>query len=429
MWPEALQQVLRSPRPTPGRTAAIGQKGRFVSVAESVVDSDAGTNQKKKPNDYLVGVAGFEPATPASRTQCSTGLSHTPTKTAAYSGGVPAPQAANPRDLDPVLTGLTTAILTAGEAAVAAAARALADGGLVAFPTETVYGLGADATNAFAIARLYQAKGRPAFNPLISHVGDLASARAIGRFDATALALAEAFWPGPLTLVLPRAAGCPVADLATAGLETIAIRIPSHPVARAILRAFGRPVVAPSANLSGHVSPTNAAHVQSDLEGRIDLIVDGGPVEVGVESTIVGCFEEPMLLRPGGLPREAIEGLLGRALAQPPADAESDSAQPLAPGMLASHYAPRTRVRLNATSVERGEALLAFGAPVQGDDSAAAVINLSPRRDLNEAAANLFGYLRALDATRATCIAVMAIPEEGLGEAINDRLRRAAVGR
>ena len=326
-------------------------------------------------------------------------------------------------------TGLTTAILTAGEAAVAAAARALADGGLVAFPTETVYGLGADATNAFAIARLYQAKGRPAFNPLISHVGDLASARAIGRFDATALALAEAFWPGPLTLVLPRAAGCPVAELATAGLETIAIRIPSHPVARAILSAFGRPVVAPSANLSGHVSPTNAAHVQSDLEGRIDLIVDGGPVEVGVESTIVGCFEEPMLLRPGGLPREAIERVLGRALAQPPADAESDSAQPLAPGMLASHYAPRTRVRLNATSVEAGEALLAFGAPVRGDDSAAAVINLSPRRDLNEAAANLFGYLRALDATRATCIAVMAIPEEGLGEAINDRLRRAAVGR
>ncbi len=326
-------------------------------------------------------------------------------------------------------TGLTTAILTAGEAAVAAAARALVDGGLVAFPTETVYGLGADATNAFAIARLYQAKGRPAFNPLISHVGDLASARAIGRFDATALALAEAFWPGPLTLVLPRAAGCPVAELATAGLETIAIRIPSHPVARAILSAFGRPVVAPSANLSGHVSPTNAAHVQSDLEGRIDLIVDGGPVEVGVESTIVGCFEEPMLLRPGGLPREAIERVLGRALAQPPADAESDSAQPLAPGMLASHYAPRTRVRLNATSVEPGEALLAFGAPVQGDDSAAAVINLSPRGDLNEAAANLFGYLRALDATRATCIAVMAIPEEGLGEAINDRLRRAAVGR
>jgi L-threonylcarbamoyladenylate synthase len=328
-----------------------------------------------------------------------------------------------------VQTGLTTAILPASEAALATAARTLADGGLVAFPTETVYGLGADATNAFAIARLYQAKGRPAFNPLISHVGDLAAARAIGRFDATALLLAEAFWPGPLTLVLPKTPGCSVAELATAGLETIAIRVPSHPVARAILRAFGRPVVAPSANLSGHVSPTTAAHVQSDLQGRIDLIVDGGPVEVGVESTILGCFDEPMLLRPGGLPRENIERALGRALVQPPADAESDSAQPLAPGMLASHYAPRTKVRLNATAVESGEALLAFGAPAQGADNAAAVMNLSAGRDLNEAAANLFGYLRALDATRAKAIAVMPVPEEGLGEAINDRLRRAAIGR
>jgi len=328
-----------------------------------------------------------------------------------------------------VQTGLTTAILPAGEAALAAAARTLVDGGLVAFPTETVYGLGADATNAFAVARLYQAKGRPAFNPLISHVGDLAAARAIGRFDATALLLARAFWPGPLTLVLPKAAGCAVAELATAGLETIAIRVPSHPVARAILRAFGRPVVAPSANLSGHVSPTTAAHVQSDLQGRIDLIVDSGPVEVGVESTILGCFDEPMLLRPGGLPRENIEPALGRALLQPPADAESDSAQPLAPGMLASHYAPRTRVRLNATAVEAGEALLAFGALAQGADNAAAVMNLSAGRDLNEAAANLFGYLRALDSARAKAIAVMPVPEEGLGEAINDRLRRAAIGR
>lgn len=325
-------------------------------------------------------------------------------------------------------TGLTTAILPAGEAAVAAAARTLAEGGLVAFPTETVYGLGADATNAAAIARLYQAKGRPAFNPLISHLSNLTAARAVGRFDATALRLAEAFWPGPLSLVLPRAADCAVAELATAGLETIAIRIPSHPVARAILRAFGGPVVAPSANLSGHVSPTTAAHVKADLDGRIDLIVDGGPVAVGVESTIVGCFEQPMLLRPGGLAREEIERVLGRALAKPPVDAESDSAQPLAPGMLASHYAPRTCVRLNATSVEAGEALLAFGLPAPGTE-AAAVMNLSPRGDLNEAAANLFGYLRALDATRATAIAVMPVPEEGLGEAINDRLRRAAVGR
>jgi L-threonylcarbamoyladenylate synthase len=328
-----------------------------------------------------------------------------------------------------VPTGLTTAILPAGEATVAIAARTLTDGGLIAFPTETVYGLGADATNAFAIARLYQAKGRPTFNPLISHVGDPAAARAIGRFDETAVKLAEAFWPGPLTLVLPRAADCAVAELATAGLETIAIRMPSHPVARALLRAFARPVVAPSANLSGHVSPTSAGHVQNDLEGRIDLILDGGPVEIGVESTIVGCFAEPMLLRPGGLPRAAIERVLGRPLVQPPADTAIDTPQPLAPGMLASHYAPRTRVRLNATNVEAGEALLAFGAPAQGANLAAAVMNLSARRDLNEAAANLFGYLRALDATRAKTIAVMAIPEEGLGEAINDRLRRAAVGR
>jgi len=328
-----------------------------------------------------------------------------------------------------VQTGLTTAILPAGEAAVAAAARALAEGALVAFPTETVYGLGADATNPQAVARLYQAKGRPAFNPLISHLGDLAAARRIGRFDATALALADAFWPGPLTLVLPKTADCAVAELATAGLETIAIRIPSHPIARAILRAFGGPVVAPSANLSGHVSPTTSAHVQNDLDGRIDLIVDGGPVAVGVESTIVGCFGEPMLLRPGGLLREAIERVLGRALVQSPADAESDSAQPLAPGMLASHYAPRTRVRLNADHVEAGEALLAFGTPARGAESAAAVMNLSPRGDLNEAAANLFGYLRALDAKLARTIAVMPVPSEGLGEAINDRLRRAAVGR
>jgi L-threonylcarbamoyladenylate synthase len=327
-----------------------------------------------------------------------------------------------------VNVGLKTQILPAGEAAVAAAARVLAAGGLVAFPTETVYGLGADATNAAAIAHLYQAKGRPAFNPLIAHVGDIDAARRIARFDAQASALAKAFWPGPLTLVLPKAKDCPVADLATAGLETIAIRVPAHAVARDILRAFGGPVVAPSANLSGHVSPTTAAHVQSDLAGRIDLIVDGGPVEVGVESTIVGCFAEPVLLRPGGLPRGDIERVLGRPLAQPPAD--GDDGQPLAPGMLASHYAPRTRVRLDAGSVEDGEALLAFGPDaVAGVDAATAVMNLSVRGDLDEAAANLFGYLRALDVRGARGIAVMPVPHHGLGEAINDRLRRAAVER
>jgi L-threonylcarbamoyladenylate synthase len=329
-----------------------------------------------------------------------------------------------------VNTSLKTSFLLANEAAVAAAAHTLREGGLVAFPTETVYGLGADATNAAAIARLYQAKGRPAFNPLIAHVGDLAAAREIGRFDAAALRLAEAFWPGPLTLVLPKTDHCAVADLATAGLDTVAIRIPAHPVASDILRVFGRPVVAPSANLSGHVSPTTAAHVRSDLEGRIDLIVDGGAVAVGVESTIVGIFDEPMLLRPGGLPRADIERMLGRALKQLPEDAENDSGQPLAPGMLASHYAPRTLVRLGAIRVEPGEALLAFGSDaVSGIDAAAAVMNLSVRGDLAEAAANLFGYLRALDSKAAQTIAVMPIPDDGLGEAINDRLRRAAVGR
>ena len=238
--------------------------------------------------------------------------------------------------------GLTTAILPANEAAVADAAQSLREGGLVAFPTETVYGLGADASNAAAIARLYEAKGRPAFNPLIAHVGDLAAAQRIARFDAQATLLAQAFWPGPLTLVLPKAPGCAVAELATAGLDTIAVRVPAHRIAREILRAFGGPVVAPSANLSGHVSPTTAAHVTNDLAGRIDLIIDGGAVEVGVESTIVGCFEAPMLLRPGGVPRGEIERVLGQALLQPPDDADSDSGQPLAPGMLASHYAPRT---------------------------------------------------------------------------------------
>jgi L-threonylcarbamoyladenylate synthase len=325
---------------------------------------------------------------------------------------------------------LKTQILPAGEAAVAAAAGVLAEGGLVAFPTETVYGLGADASNPAAIAHLYQAKGRPAFNPLIAHVGDVAAARKIARFDAAATALAEAFWPGPLTLVLPKAHACAVADLATAGLDTVAIRIPAHPVARDILRVFGGPVVAPSANISGHVSPTTAAHVQSDLAGRIDLIVDGGPVEVGVESTIIGCFGQPMLLRPGGLPRAEIERVLGRALLQPPADAATESGQPLAPGMLASHYAPRAKVRLNAVKLDAGEALLAFGlGAISGIDAASAVMNLSERGDLDEAAANLFGHLRALDGKGVRTIAVMSIPDEGLGEAINDRLRRAAVGR
>ena len=324
---------------------------------------------------------------------------------------------------------LATRVARADAASVAAAVQILSAGGLVAFPTETVYGLGADASNGQAVARLYQAKGRPAFNPLIAHVLDLQAARALARFTADAERLAAAFWPGPLTLVLPRAAACPVAELATAGLDTIAVRVPNHKVAREILSAFGKPVVAPSANCSGHVSPTTAAHVLADLGGRIDLIVDGGATPVGIESTIVACVGEPVLLRPGGLPRAAIEQALERRLAETPAGLGADSA-PAAPGMLAAHYAPRTRLRLDVRRVEPGEALLAFGpAPAENAKSAKAALNLSTRGDLIEAAANLFSHLRALDAAGAAAIAVMPIPGDGLGEAINDRLTRAAAGR
>jgi L-threonylcarbamoyladenylate synthase len=322
---------------------------------------------------------------------------------------------------------LATRVAKPDDAAIADAVRILAAGGLVAFPTETVYGLGADATDGQAVARLYEAKGRPAFNPLISHVTDRAAATAIARFDADAQRLAENFWPGPLTLVLPKAPGCPVADLATAGLDTIAVRVPAHDVARKILAAFNRPVVAPSANRSGHVSPTDAGHVLADLGGRIDLIVDGGATPVGVESTIVACLGAPVLLRPGGVAREAIERALGHPLGTAIV-AATDA--PLAPGMLASHYAPRTPLRLNAQSVAAGEALLAFGpAPAKGAENAAAVLNLSARGDVIEAAANLFSQLRTLDGAGAKTIAVMPIPHDDLGEAINDRLQRAAAPR
>jgi L-threonylcarbamoyladenylate synthase len=329
-------------------------------------------------------------------------------------------------------TELTTRILQAGPAAVAAAARCLADGGLLAFPTETVYGLGADACNGEAVARLYEAKGRPSFNPLICHVDGAAAAQALGRFDAAATRLAATLWPGPLTLVVPQRSECPVAALATAGLPTIALRVPDHPVARAILTAFGKPVVAPSANRSGHVSPTTAQHVLADLGGRIDLIVDGGATPVGLESTIVACLDQPALLRPGGLPRAAIEAVLGQPLAEAeaPAAAVEEGIAPIAPGQLASHYAPRAMLRLNAEHVNAGEALLAFGADLpRGATKGTAVLNLSARGDLIEAAANLFAHLRALDTDGVGMIAVMPVPEQGLGEAINDRLRRAQAPR
>lgn len=319
-----------------------------------------------------------------------------------------------------------TRLLPADATAIGEAARCLAAGGLVAFPTETVYGLGADATSGPAIARLYAAKGRPTFNPLIAHVTDIPSARALALFDPAAERLAAAFWPGPLTLVLPKADTCPVAELATAGLDSIAVRLPDHPVARQVVADLGRPVVAPSANRSGHVSPTTAAHVMADLRGRIDLILDGGPATVGVESTIVACLGEPTLLRPGGLPRAEIERVLGSPLADAPPGALAEDA-PLAPGMLASHYAPRAKLRLDATAVQPGEALLAFGPTPP--PRVARTLNLSPSGDLVEAAANLFSHLRALDAAGVTTIAVMPVPHDGLGEAINDRLQRAAAPR
>jgi L-threonylcarbamoyladenylate synthase len=319
----------------------------------------------------------------------------------------------------------------AGDAAgLDRAAAILRDGGLVAFPTETVYGLGADATQARAVAGIYAAKERPSFNPLIAHVPGHEAAEALGVFDEHARRLARAFWPGPLTLVVPRTPSCPIADLASAGLDSVALRVPDHPLAAALLARVGRPVAAPSANRSGRVSPTCAAHVLADLDGRIDAVLDGGPTRVGLESTIVACLGDgPALLRPGGAPREAIEAVLGLSLAAPSPTAGADAA-PLAPGMLASHYAPRASVRLDATSIEPGEAALLFGAErPAGLEFAIAAENVAPTGSLVEAAANLFAALRRLDESGAATIAVAPIPGEGLGEAIRDRLRRAAAPR
>ena len=306
--------------------------------------------------------------------------------------------------------------------AIADAAAALREGRLVAFPTETVYGLGADATNARAVAAIFEAKGRPRFNPLISHVADTEDAARFAMLSTEAGALAAAFWPGALTLVLKKRGDCAIADLATAGLDTVALRVPSHPVARALIRTADRPIAAPSANRSGHVSPTTAAHVNADLGGKVALILDDGPCAIGVESTVVDVSgDKPTLLRAGGVTREAIEAVLGISLALHTDEAD----RPSSPGQLASHYAPRATVRLNAFEPGPGEALLAFGptAPAHSGPS----MNLSPTGDLIEAATNLFAALRRLDASGASTIAVMPIPETGLGEAINDRLRRAAV--
>ncbi len=290
-------------------------------------------------------------------------------------------------------------------------------------PTETVYGLAADATSDKAVADIYAAKGRPAFNPLIAHVHGAKAAREYGIFDADADRLGRAFWPGPLTLVLPAAPACGVSLLARAGLDTLALRVPDHPVARALIEAAGRPLAAPSANRSGRVSPTTADHVLADLGGRIDWILDAGPSLHGLESTIVACLDAgPTLLRPGAVPREAIEAALARPLARPAAGA------PNAPGQLGSHYAPRAGLRLDAVVADPGEAALDFGG-VLAAAPARVRLDLSPTGDLVEAAAHLFAFLRALDASGAAAIAVAPIPQRGLGAAINDRLRRAAAPR
>lgn len=314
-------------------------------------------------------------------------------------------------------------VLAPTAAAIAEAATALRRGRLVAFPTETVYGLGGVATNDAAVAAIYRAKARPSHNPLILHVADLAGAKAVAVFDARAEALAAAFWPGPLTLVLPRAPGSPVSPLATAGLATVAVRVPAHPVAQALLEATLLPVAAPSANPSGRVSPTTAEHVAADLGEAVELVLDAGPCPVGVESTVVDLSgPEPRLLRPGGLDRRELERALGG-----PLGAAAPSAAPRSPGQLASHYAPRLPVRLEAEEVAEGEALLAFGPKVPS--GGVKVLNLSPTGDLAEAARNLFAMLRELDRSGARGIAVMPIPGEGLGEAIRDRLRRGAAPR
>lgn len=309
-------------------------------------------------------------------------------------------------------------------ASIREAAALIKAGQLVAFPTETVYGLGADARNGEAVARIFEAKGRPRFNPLIVHVKDLAAAEAIAHLGDKALLVARAFWPGPLTLVLKRRPDSGLSDLVSAGLDTVAVRMPDHPVARALLAAAGCPLAAPSANRSGHVSATQARHVAEDLGERVAMVLDGGPTAHGIESTVLDATGDTIvMLRPGAVPAETIEDVIGERIGR----ALEGGLKPSSPGQLDSHYAPHAAVRLNATSVMTGEALLAFGPDVPA--ATGTVINLSPTGDLIEAAANLFAALRALDKSGATSIAVMPIPLEGLGEAINDRLRRAAAPR
>lgn len=310
---------------------------------------------------------------------------------------------------------LQTRTAPADAKGIAEAARLLKSGALVAFPTETVYGLGADATNGEAVAAIFAAKGRPLFNPLIVHVTDLEEARRYVELSPRAQALAQKFWPGALTLVLPRRKDSPLSLLCSAGLDSVALRAPSHPAAIALLKAAGVPVAGPSANRSGQVTATTAQHVADSLGDKVDFILDAGSATLGIESTVIGFDgDRPLLLRPGAIPREEIEDLIG------PLGAPGNLIQ--SPGQLASHYAPRASLRLNAGEIESGEVLLGFG------DVKGAKLNLSPRGELREAAANLFAMLRELDKSAAH-IAVSPIPDTGIGEAINDRLRRAAAPR
>ncbi|MEE9428177.1 MAG: L-threonylcarbamoyladenylate synthase [Paracoccaceae bacterium] len=311
-----------------------------------------------------------------------------------------------------------TEILADNQTGIARAVALLRRGRLVAFPTETVYGLGADAGNDSAVSAIFAAKNRPQFNPLIVHVQSASRARDIARFNTQAQQLADAFWPGPLTLVVPLKPGAGISPLASAGLDTVAIRVPKHPLAQSLLSGFSHPIVAPSANPSGGVSPTTTDHVIAGLGTKIAAVMDGGACAVGLESTIIGFENGPTLLRPGGLPLEVIGQCLGQPLRLPPLANE----RPNAPGQLASHYAPNALIRLNANSVQPGETLLGFG-PMACD------LNLSATGDLSEAAANLFSHLRMLDAKNVPRIAVSPIPDHGLGHAINDRLMRAAAPR
>jgi L-threonylcarbamoyladenylate synthase len=317
--------------------------------------------------------------------------------------------------------------LSTDSASLLEAGRLLASGALVAFPTETVYGLGADATNPKAVARIYAAKGRPSFNPLIAHVHSLQAAFELGDFNAEARALAEAFWPGPMTLVVPAASDCRVCDLARAGLDTIALRVPSDLVAQAILKAVGRPIAAPSANLSGHVSPSQAEHVLADLDGRIDAIVMGNSAIVGLESSVFACLADGVvLLRPGAITRDHAETVLGHAVTLPQ---ERNDASPLSPGRLTSHYAPRAPIRLSVTHIMAGEACLAFGQEIPPGATPEMTLNLSPSGSLEQAAANLYSMLRHLDSLSPLAISVVKIPAYGLGDAMFDRLQRAAAPR